>query len=109
MEWNETSPKDNFKNAICYIPLLAIFLYFIEEGKTEKYFKNIKYWIYLFLLYVLSTIIIYFFLYYWAILFILFLIYIIISAYFWFKAYKWNEINIFVIDELDKKVNALGK
>jgi hypothetical protein len=43
MDLNETSQKDNFKNAICYIPLLAIVLYFIDEIKTDAYKKNIKY------------------------------------------------------------------
>lgn len=109
MEWNENSPKDNFKNTVCYIPLIAIGLYFIEEPKTEDYKKNIRYWIYFFGLYVLSSIIIYFFLLYWAILFILFFVYIIMSVFYWFKAYRWDDINIFVIDELDKKVNSLGK
>lgn len=109
MEWSEKLQKDNFKNAICYIPLLAIILYFIDEIKSEDYKKNIKYWIYLFALYVFSSIIIKFFLYYWAILFILFLVYIIMSAYYWFKAFKWNDVNIYIIDELDKKVNGLGK
>ncbi len=109
MEWNEKSPKDNFKNTICYIPLIAIGLYFIDEPKTEDYQKNIKYGFYLFVLYVFSSIIFYFFLFYWAVLFILFFIYLIMSSFYWFKAYKWYEINIFIIDQLDKKVNSLGK
>lgn len=109
MEWSEKLQKDNFKNAICYIPLLAILLYFIDEIKSDEYKKNIKYWIYLFVLYVFSSIIIKFFLYYSAILFILFIVYIIMSSYYWFKAFKWNDINIYIIDELDKKVNGLGK
>jgi hypothetical protein len=43
MDLKDTSPKDNFKNAICYIPLLAIVLYFIEDIKTDIYMKNIRY------------------------------------------------------------------
>lgn len=109
MDLNETSQKDNFKNAICYIPLLAIVLYFIDEIKTEAYKKNIKYWIYFFALYVVFSLLIKLFLFYWSILVIFFIVYLFISAYFWFKAYKWSEINIYFIDELDKKINALGK
>lgn len=109
MESNEKSPKDNFKNAICYIPLLAFYLYFIDEIKTENYVKNIKYWIYFFVLYVLSSIVIYFFLLYGTILFIILFIYLIFSFYYWFKAYKWDDINIFFIDQIDKKVNDFGK
>jgi hypothetical protein len=109
MEWNEKSPRDNFKNTICYIPLIAIGLYFIDEVKSEDYSKNIMYWIYLFVLYVFSSIVIYFFLFYWAILFILFFVYFIMSSYYWYKAYRWDDIDIFIIDELDKKVKSLGK
>ncbi len=109
MDLNETSPKDNFKNAICYIPLLAIVLYFIEDIKTDIYKKNIRYWIYFFALYVVSSVIIKFFLFYWSILVIFFVVYLFISSYFWFRAYKWDEINLYFIDELDKKINALGK
>lgn len=35
--------KDNFKYAICYIPLIAIFLYFTEKNTSEEYKKHIKY------------------------------------------------------------------
>ncbi len=36
MEQSEKSPKDNFKNALCYIPLVAVLLFFIEENKTTE-------------------------------------------------------------------------
>ncbi len=109
MDLNETSQRDNFKNAICYIPLLAIVLYFIDEIKTDAYRKNIKYWIYFFILYVILSVIIKFFLFYWSILVIFFIVYIFISFYFGFKVFRWGEISIYFIDELDKKINALGK
>ncbi|NDK07815.1 hypothetical protein EOM39_01050 [Candidatus Gracilibacteria bacterium] len=109
MESSDNSPKDYFKNAICYIPFLAIVLYFIDDIKSEEYKKNIKYGVYLFVLYVFITVLIYFFLYYGAVLFILFLVYLIFSFYYGIKAYRGEDVNIFVIDELDKKVNGLGK
>ena len=47
--------KDNFKHAICYIPLVAIFLYFTEKNTNEEYKKHIKYGIMLFVIYVITT------------------------------------------------------
>lgn len=35
--------KINFKYAICYIPLVAIFLYFTEKNISDEYKKHIKY------------------------------------------------------------------
>lgn len=35
--------KENFKYAICYIPLVAIFLFFTEKDTNDNYKKHIKY------------------------------------------------------------------
>lgn len=35
--------SDNLKNALCYIPLVALVLFFVEENKTDELRKNIKY------------------------------------------------------------------
>ena len=43
MEIQENNKKDNFKNALCYIPLVAFFFYFAESNKKEEFSKHIKY------------------------------------------------------------------
>jgi DNA polymerase III delta subunit len=40
---NNNSKNENFKNAICYIPFVAIVLFFTENNKTTELKKHIKY------------------------------------------------------------------
>lgn len=42
METNK-SPSDNLKNALCYVPIGALVLFFTEENKTKSLKKHIKY------------------------------------------------------------------
>lgn len=35
--------NQNTKNALCYIPLVAFILYFIEDKKTEEFSKHLRY------------------------------------------------------------------
>lgn len=105
MEQSEKSPKDNFKNALCYIPLVAVLLFFIEENKTPDLGRNIKYWMYLFGLYVVISTLMMFTIILAPFVIILNLIYIWISIYYWYKVYNWAEIRIEFIDKLDDKIN----
>jgi hypothetical protein len=38
-----TNQNENIKYALCYIPLVAIVILFIEENKDEKLKKHIRY------------------------------------------------------------------
>jgi len=48
----ELSQSENFKNALCYIPLVAFVLFFTEKHKTPALKKNIKYGALLFIVYI---------------------------------------------------------
>jgi len=50
--------NNNIKNAICYIPFVAIIVLFIEDKKDDDLKKHIRYGIMLFLIYLILTIII---------------------------------------------------
>jgi hypothetical protein len=43
MEEQNKSSSDSLKHALCYIPLVAIVLFFVEEKKTDELRKHIKY------------------------------------------------------------------
>jgi hypothetical protein len=43
MEEQKKSDSDNLKNALCYIPLIALVLFFTEENKSIELKKHIKY------------------------------------------------------------------
>lgn len=47
------SKKDNLKNALCYIPLFSIVIFFAEDKKTDELKKHIKYAVFLLIAYVL--------------------------------------------------------
>lgn len=97
--------KDNLKYAMCYIPFLAIVMYFIEDKKTKELKKHINYWIILFVGLIIANIVL-------KALFLGFftvfttLVYVIISAILAYKAFSWEEISIEVLDSIEKKVDT---
>ena len=38
-----TNQNENIKHALCYIPMVAIVIIFIEENKNEKLKNHIRY------------------------------------------------------------------
>ena len=46
MENENLSNSDKLKNALCYVPLVWVVLFFTEENKSQLLMKNIKYWTY---------------------------------------------------------------
>ena len=100
MVQDNKSKKDNFKNAMCYIPLFAIFLFFTETNRSEELNKNIKYGIFLLVIYIILMSI-----FSWAFGKLLILIYIWISLFLWYKSYHGENIKLEVFDELEKTVN----
>jgi hypothetical protein len=51
MENKDFTNSDKFKNALCYIPLVAIILFFAEDKKTKLFMKHIKYGVSLLIIY----------------------------------------------------------
>lgn len=99
MEEQNKSSSDSLKNALCYIPLVAIVLFFVEEKKTEELRKHIKYGVILLVWYIILQAVLGFLI--WG---MLFLLYIGISAFLFYKAYQWEDVNLEHIDNLEKKV-----
>lgn len=99
----EVSKNDNVKNAICYILFFGWVLYFLEEKKSKELKKHIKYWMALFLSYVFINFIIT-----WILMlpvwWLIWLIYFAAMCYYAYKAYKWEEIKVKYIDDLEEKI-----
>ena len=102
----ENNKKDNLKNALCYIPLVAIVLIFTEQDKTEEFKKHLNHWIFLFVIYLFIRMILGIFFFYYSFVFgwIVTLIYLIISWVLFYKAYKWENVKIDVLDDFEEKV-----
>ncbi len=99
MEEQKKSDSDNLKNALCYIPLIALVLFFTEENKSIELKKHIKYWAIILGWYIILQTILGSFL-----AWILFIVYIGISGFLFFKAYQWQDVNLEHIDNLEKKI-----
>lgn len=95
---NETN-HTNVKNALCYIPFVAVVLALIEENKTPELKKHIKYGIAFLLVYTILN-----FILGWAFGWILVLIYLIVSGWFGYKAYNWEDFEIEHIDKAQEKI-----
>jgi len=94
---NNNPNSDNIKNALCYIPVFAIILHFTEWNKSKVLEKHIRYWISLFVLYVILSILIA-----WLFTGFIFLSYIGASIFLWYKAYIWEDVEISIIDNFFK-------
>jgi len=104
MSDNKETANIRIKNALCYIPLAAIFIHFTETKKTKELEKHIKYWIIMFVWYAILNVVLWMFL--WG---ILFLVYLWFSWFFWFKAYNWEDFNISFIDNYYDNKNKEDK
>lgn len=91
----EINNSQDIKNAMAFVPLLAFIFYFIDNDKTARFTKNLKYAMILFLAYIIFSIIFVFFLYG-----ILVLAYLWISWYLWYMAYNWNDVKIDFLDKI---------
>lgn len=104
MEENKKSNSDHLKNAICYIPFVAIWLFFTEEKKSVSIKKHIKYWNFLFIAYILVRFILIWVLWLYFVSTPLFLIYACITGFFGYKAYKGENIEVKYIDNFEEKI-----
>lgn len=100
MDELKKSDSDNLKNALCYIPFVALVLMFVETNKTDGLQKHIKYWAFLLGGYIVWQVIL-------SVIWlghIIFLFYMILSGFLFYKAYQWEDVNLEHIDKLEKKV-----
>lgn len=93
------SQNQNTKNALCYIPFVAIIIFFTENQKSPELMKHVKYGIFLFIIYILLQAIIGIFLWWLLVLF-----YLWISAFLFYKAYNWEKVELEHIDKLEGKI-----
>ncbi len=103
MEQNKSN-SDNLKNALCYVPIVAIVLFFTEEKKSDSLKKHIKYWNFLFFAYIIARFIITAVLPLWSLSGILFLAYAGITWFLGYKAYNWEDMNVEYIDKFEDKI-----
>ena len=106
---SETSKKDNFKNTLCYVPLVAFFLLFSEENKSQDLKKHINYWMFLFWILVILIILISIFLSFIPVVasflkVILLLTYFVASWFFGYKAYNWEKVSVEVLETIEDRV-----
>ncbi len=94
----------NFKNALCYLPMAAIVLFFTENKRSAILNKHIKYGIILLWIYIVGKTII------GAIPFLSFLdgllliLYVWISGVLWYKAYNGENVDVEYIDKFETKI-----
>ncbi len=97
----EKNSSQDVKNALAFIPLLAFIFYFIDEDKTERFTRNLKYAMIFFWAYIILSIFFRFFMYG-----IVVLAYFWISIYFWYMAYLWKDIKVWFLDKMLESFNS---
>jgi len=102
---DEKTKSENFKNAICYIPFLAIVLFFTDIKKNAEFEKNIRYGIYLLICLIIIFLILGIIPFLSSLVGIAWFVYIIVSIFFGWKAYKWDDIKIDFFDSIEAKIN----
>ncbi len=94
MDKEKNSSQDT-KNAMAFIPILAFIFYFIDNDKTARFTRNLKYAMILFWAYIILSIFLRFFMYG-----IVVLAYIWLSIYFWYMAYIWKDVRVSFLDKI---------
>lgn len=103
MDENETSNSDKLKHSLCYVPIVWAVFFFTENKKSSDLMKHIKYWTFIFIVYIMINFLIVwlFMLKIWA---ILFLLYAWIAGFLWWKAYNWEDVQLDYIDDFEQKI-----
>ena len=104
MEEIKKSNSDNLKNALCYIPFVAIWLFFTEEKKSSSLTKHIKYGNFLFIAYILIRFILMWVLWLHFLSTLLFIIYAGATGFLWYKAYNGEDVDVEYIDNFEEKI-----
>ncbi len=101
----KSSKNERSKNAMAYIPVVAIVLFFAEDNKPKELMKHIKYGFFLLIVYVVIVFILDTILWLgiWA---FLATVYLLLSWYLWYKAYNWEDVNLEYFDKMEEKVKS---
>ena len=91
----EQENGQNIKNAMCYIPWVACILVFTEEKKSLMFKRHIRYWIILFVVTILLSI-----LFRSVFIGVVVIAYLWISWYLGYKAYIGEDVFIRFIDDI---------
>ncbi len=108
-EKENNSNRENFQNAICYIPFVWVWLFFTQDKKSEELNKHIKYWTWLLVWFILLRFILIWLLGLNFLGWILFLIYAWVTWFFGYKAYSGSDVNIEYIDKFEETVKEKMK
>lgn len=97
--------NENLKYALCYVPVVAIILFYVEKNKTAILEKHIRYGMVIFWAYIVLWI-----LASWLFKWLLGFFYIWVSIYMWYKTYIWESVQIkFIDDFFDKSKSNKSK
>ena len=89
------------KNAISYVPLVGIVLYFVEKDKSAELMKHIKYGTVLFVAYIVLSVLLTS-----ALTGIIALVYLAAIAFLGYKAYTGEAVELDFIDKLEDEVKS---
>lgn len=91
----ENNQSQKTKNALAFVPVYNIIMFFLEKDKTLRFDKNIKYSLFIFSIYFILVLVFPF-----SIFWMLFVIYMWVSWFFAYKAYAEQDIDIKFLDDI---------
>jgi uncharacterized membrane protein len=88
---------------------VAFVFYFTEKKRSKEFDAHIKHWMTIFLIFILLRIVLRVFFWWlfgfgWWLWWIITLLYLIISWVLFFKAYNWEDVNIWALDDFEEKM-----
>lgn len=90
--------NENLKYALCYVPLVAFILFYVEKNKTAILEKHVRYGMFIFWAYLILLILVS-----WLFKWLLWLFYIWFSGFMWYKTYIGEPVEIKFIDDFFDK------
>ncbi len=93
--------NDLLKNAISYIPLVGIVLFFVEKDKSPELIRHIKYGTILFVAYIILTALLTS-----ALTSVVAFVYLVAIAFLGYKAYTGEAVELDFIDKLEDEVKS---
>jgi len=93
--------NDLLKNALSYLPLVGVILYFVEKDKSPELMKHIKYGTVLFVAYIILSVLLTS-----ALTGIIALVYLAAFCFLGYKAYTGEAVELDFIDKLEDEVKG---
>jgi hypothetical protein len=97
MESKEGNNK-RLKYAMSYLPFVPIVFLFIESNRSPEFSKHIKYWIFIFVFYIVLVSVLTYFAGF------IFIIYLLAVSFLFYKTYNGETVNLEYIDEFETTV-----